>query len=76
MFLKTEVLWDVTVCRGVSSFQKGYLKKHWEPQTQWQAEHPTILAASVTKLWEPQVLQVMLSVILSTKWLFLLELKC
>jgi hypothetical protein len=26
MFLKTEILWDVVVCHGVSSFQKGYLK--------------------------------------------------
>jgi hypothetical protein len=51
MFLKTEVLWDVMVCHGVSSFKKGYLKKTLgttDPVT--KAEHPTILAASVTKL--------------------------
>jgi hypothetical protein len=48
-------------------FPKGILKKTLgTPIPVTKAEHLTILAASVTKLGEPQVLQVM-SVILSTK---------
>jgi len=68
MFLKTEVLWDVVGVSWGEQFPKGVLKRKTlgttDPVT--KAECPTVLPASVTKLLEPRVLQVM-SIILSTK---------
>jgi len=43
MLLKTEVLWDVMVCHGVSSFQKGYLKNigNHRPSDKSRTSHNT-----------------------------------